>query len=148
MSIRLAIAASCMLIAGACSGAPGESDSVAWSSDPCGLAPPTDVASAFGIDPSPIGGVPQSECRYQVGDTLLRVIVVSDRDACEGLTRSYAALGESLTRPDGADPGVFVSEPGRDIVVCHSDVTYVLRAAGRAEQLLVLARTSPSQRSD
>lgn len=141
------ILAAALLIA-ACSGSSVEPRSVAWSLDPCGLAPPQDVSAAFGspatAEPSPVA----DECRYTVSDTLMRVIVLSDSDTCEGSRRSMTALGSTVSEPLDAPNGVFIIEPEGDVLVCDAQVTYLLTAGGRSSELLSLATLLPSDRSN
>jgi hypothetical protein len=79
---------------------------------------------------------------------LLRVIVLSDSDTCEGTRRSMTALGSTVSAPDDAGDGVFVIEPEGDILVCDPQVTYLLVAGGRSNELLALTTPLPSERSD
>ena len=141
----LAVAALSLLVA-ACSS--GEAPGVAWSSDPCGLAPPQAVAEAFGEDPIIVGSPPAGECRYQVGDTLVRVVVLADSDTCEGARRTLTSLDETLERPPETPGGVYVTVPSGNVLVCDSEATYLMYADGRPDPLLVLASTPPSERSD
>ena len=147
--LLLTIVMSFVVVVGACTGTSSSANStIPWSADPCGLAPPQDVAAAFGEAPTAVGGAPAGECRYRVDDLLLRLVVLSDRDSCDAATRTYAALGSELIAPADAPPGVFVISPDGDIVVCDAAVTYVVTAGGRTDELLDLARVAPSQRSD
>jgi hypothetical protein len=122
--------------------------SIAWSDDPCGLAEPQIVAAAFGIDPVSIGNAPDGECRYRVGDGLMRLTVLSDSNSCAAVIRSYETTGSSVVSPPNGRDGVFVAEPQGDVLVCDEQATYVMIAPGRTEQLLELTATLPSERSD
>lgn len=141
----LAVAALSLLVA-ACSS--GDDAGVVWSSDPCGLAPPQAVAEAFGQDPIIVGSPPTGECRYQVGDTLVRVVVLADADTCEGARRTLSSLDETLERPPETPGSVYVTVPSGNVLVCDSEATYLMYADGRSDPLLVLAATPPSDRSD
>jgi hypothetical protein len=143
--MALTVAVFSLLVA-ACSG--DDDSGVAWSSDPCGLAPPQAVAEAFGEDPIIVGSPPPGECRYQVGDTLVRVVVLADSDTCEGARRTLVSLNETLERPPETPGGVYVTVPSGDVLVCDPEATYLMYADGRSDQLLVLAATPPSERSD
>ena len=135
-------------VLGACSADGAEPRSVAWSWDPCGLAPLQEVSAAFGspaaAEPSPA----TDECRYTIDGTLLRVIVLSDSDTCEGTSRSVAALGSTVSAPADGPSGVWLVEPEGDVLVCDPQVTFVMRADGQSAKLLALAQTLPSNRSD
>ena len=132
----------------ACGGTDAEPRSVAWSWDPCGLAPLPEVSAAFEAEAAAVASPADDECRYDVDGTLLRVIVLSDSDTCEGTRRSMTALGSTVSAPADAPSGVFVIEPEGDVMVCDPQVTYLLRAEGRSTELLALAQTMPSDRSD
>lgn len=137
---------SVLLAASACSDP--NPPSVAWSDDPCGLAEPQVVAAAFGIDPILVGGAPAGECRYRIGDTLMRLTVLSDSDSCDAVIRSYETTGSTVEPPPDGRSGVFVTDPEGDVLVCDEQATYVLIAPGRTPQLLSLTSTLPSERSD
>jgi hypothetical protein len=137
-----------VVVIAACSGGDTAPRSVAWSWDPCGLAPLQEVAAAFGTpaaaEPSPV----DDECRYRVGGVLVRVVVLSDSDTCEGARRTMAALGDTVSAATDAPDGVFVIEPTGDVLVCDPQVTYLLTAEGRSTELIALTSTLPLERSD
>ena len=135
-------------LAAACSSGVAEPRSVAWSWDPCGLAPLPEVSAVFGTTATAEQSPAADECRFLVDGALLRVIVLSDSDTCEGTQRSIAALGDTVSTPAGAPRGVFLIEPKGDVLVCDPQVTYLLTAGGRSDELLALAATLPSERSD
>jgi hypothetical protein len=136
------------LVIAACSGGSVEPRSVAWSWDPCGLAPLQEVSAAFGEPATAESSPAADECRYTVDGTLVRVIVLSDADTCEGTRRSMTALGSTVSAPPDAQNGVFIIEPEGDLLVCDPQVTYLLTAGGRSNELLALAVLLPSERSD
>ena len=136
------------LFVAACSGGDVEPRGVAWSLDPCGLAPVQEVSAAFGTAAETVASPATDECRYAVGGSLFRVIVLTDSETCEGAQRSVVALGSTVSAPPDAPNGVFVVEPEGDVLVCDPQVTYLLTAGGRATELLDLAAILPSDRSN
>jgi len=149
IQLLLTVVATFVIAVSGCSNGDAEQgSSVAWSADPCGLVPPPDVLAAFGTNPVPAGISNPGECRFRVGNVLLRVVVLSDHDTCPGATRSYEAVGNELVRPIDAADGIFVAEPAGDVIVCTDEATYVMSADGSTDELIDLAGTSPSQRSD
>ncbi len=139
---------SLVLVVSACSGDDGSVGSIAWSDDPCGLAPPQDVAAAFGVDAVAVAAAAPGECRYEIDGELLRLIVLADADTCEGTRRGFAAMGSQVVAPDGAPEGVFVTQPGGELIVCDAEVTYVLSGPGGVETLIRLVDVLPSDRAD
>ncbi|MDJ0960293.1 MAG: hypothetical protein QNJ88_06515 [Acidimicrobiia bacterium] len=133
---------------GACGGDDAEPRAIPWSLDPCGLAPPQEVSAAFESSAVPETAPTGDECRYRVDGILLRVIVLSDSDTCDGTQRSIVALGNSTSPAVGGPNGVFLVEPSGDVLVCDPQVTYLLTADGRSAELLSLGGTLPSDRSN
>lgn len=147
--LLLTVMTTLVIVASACSSGGTERDqSVAWSADPCGLAPPQDVLAAFGTTPTAVATANPGECRYRLGETLLRIVVLADNDSCSGAIRSYEALGNTVAHPDDAPAGIFTADPAGDVIVCDDEATYVMSADASTQQLIELAGTSPSHRSD
>ena len=138
-----------VLVVSTCSGdTDAEPRAVAWSWDPCGLAPPAEVSAAFGEPAVAVASPNAGECRYEVGNVLLRIVVLADDDRCEGAQRALTALGSTVSTSPDAAPGVFTIEPQGDVLVCDPQATYVMRADGSAAELVELAQIAPSERSN